>query len=71
MVEKAIKKEDIKRLRSVAKKAGVRHTCLAAGHPEDTYWNIVYGRSQNISAFNALFDAAIDIIISEDSDHAE
>jgi hypothetical protein len=71
MVEKAITKEDIKRLRSVAKKAGIRQTCLAAGYPEDTYWNIVYGRSKNISAYNSLFDAAVDIIISEDGDHAE
>jgi hypothetical protein len=70
MVEKTISTEDVTRLRVLSKKAGIRKTCTKADTSIDTYWNIVYARSHNASAYNKLLNAAIDLV-TEGDDHAE
>jgi hypothetical protein len=71
MGSERINKEDIRRLRQVVKKAGIRRTCSELGHNStDIYYNLINGRSSRMDNYQALLDKAIEIIINED-DHAE
>lgn len=53
------------------KKAGVSQSCRLAGYNKnDAYYNIIRGRSSDPVKYTKIFQAALDIIASND-DHVE